>query len=126
MTSSSCSASQQSDHSGESTKEREVLFDGSSAAGKKRAREYAVDKNIPVPAEMSWDRNGGSSKHCIRYPFSKMDVTDSFFIAGGDHTHERYTIKSNVLAYARRHGVKFATRSVEENGVRGLRIWRIA
>lgn len=68
-----------------------------------------IDKGIPAPA---------SGRH-LKYPFAMMEIGDSFFVPT--------TTSSNILVCAYKHRPKrFTTRSVVENGVRGIRVWRIA
>lgn len=68
--------------------------------------ELLIQKGLPTP-----------NKRLNRYPFSKMEVGDSFFAP--------HTPAASILTSARRHRPKrFTTRSVVENGVRGVRVWR--
>lgn len=58
------------------------------------------------------------------YPFRKMEVNDSFLVKiekGESFKQIRSRLGSVVLNMKRTHGLKFATRTVEE----GIRIWRI-
>ena len=70
-----------------------------------------VDKNIPMPPRKT---NMGSSK----YPFPTMDVGDSFFLAGAAKG------KFGGLLYKNKPK-RFAPRNVVENGISGVRVWRI-
>ena len=58
-----------------------------------------------------------------RYPFSKMEVGDSFLVPlDGSSTHEvQSRLAANGGYWAKKLGVKFATRAVDE----GVRVWRI-
>lgn len=68
--------------------------------------ELPIQKGLPTP-----------NKRLNRYPFAKMEVGDSFFAP--------LTPSASILTSARRHLPKrFTTRSVVENGVRGVRVWR--
>ena len=76
----------------------------------------AVEKGIPIPAS----RGGGVSK----YPWADMtEVGDSFFVPNGP----RGAIYTAAIWYGTRHeGMKFACRTVIEDGVTGVRVWRTA
>ncbi len=68
--------------------------------------ELVIEKGLPTP-----------NKRLTRYPFAGMEVGDSFFAP--------LTLAASILTSARRHHPKrFTTRSVVENGVRGVRVWR--
>jgi len=69
---------------------------------------YPVEKNIPIPLV-----RGG--KGLRKWPIDKMEVGDSFFSLeyGG------------VRKSAKILGIKITTRQVEEDGVKGIRVWRI-
>lgn len=69
-----------------------------------------IDKDVPTPS-------GHWCENRFKYPFKNMEVGDSFFTDSA-----RVAVSSSAVAYARRNGVKFTTRS--ENG--GTRVWRIA
>lgn len=74
-----------------------------------------VDQGVPIPdSRFQWF--GGT-----RYPFKQMEVGDSFFVPGK-------TIQDlkGPLNYASCDCRRFTTRRVTENGITGLRIWRIA
>jgi hypothetical protein len=78
--------------------------------------EYPIEKNVP----MTWD--GAAS---LKYPFRKMVVGDSFFVPGGNIS------KLRDLSYAancsRDDGgpCVFRNKTVNEDGVRGVRVWRV-
>lgn len=61
---------------------------------------YMIEKNIPINEE--------------RFPFSQMEVGDSFLITDG-------TPKYLVYAHARRAKVKVATKNL----VAGVRVWLV-
>lgn len=71
---------------------------------------FVIEKGIPVP-----DSSCGRKPV---YPFSAMQVGDSFLVASG-HFDKVRTAASN---YGRRNGLKFATRK----GDAGVRVWRVA
>lgn len=67
-----------------------------------------INKGLPTP-------RGRKTK----YPFREMDVGDSFFAPGSSVI--------GIHGCARRHRpMKFTCRSMVENGVAGIRVWRIA
>ena len=70
-----------------------------------------IDKDIPIP------KISGRTGCPPKYPFRMMEVGDSFFIAG-----KSATISGLFLRYMPR---KFTCRSVVENDISGVRIWRI-
>ena len=53
----------------------------------------------------------------FKYPYLQMAIGDSFF-ATRKHL--------NVYTWTKTSGFKFTQRRVKENGVEGLRVWRIA
>jgi hypothetical protein len=72
-----------------------------------------IDRNveIPVPA-----KNSGRPPI---YPWRKLAIGDSFFAPG--KTHQTL----GATAGTRGPGIKVTTRAVTENGVSGVRVWRI-
>lgn len=67
-----------------------------------------INRGLPAP-------RGRKSK----YPFREMEIGDSFFAPGSSVI--------GIHGCARRHRpMKFTCRSVVENGVAGIRVWRIA
>ena len=67
-----------------------------------------ICKGVPTPT-------GRRSK----YPFRDMEIGDSFFSPGSSVI--------GIHGCARRHRPKrFTCRSVDEDGVAGIRVWRIA
>jgi len=76
--------------------------------------EFKIDKNVPIP-EGRW------GKRRKKYPFDEMEVGDSFFIHGG----KQESITSIMRHWREKLGHKYTTRSVVENGVKGVRVWRI-
>jgi len=71
---------------------------------------YPIDRGIPAPV---------GSTRTARYPFTILEVGESFFVPGA--VRQQFCI-----GYYSRNGKRFATCRVTEDGVRGLRIWRIA
>ena len=76
--------------------------------------ELKIDKNVPIPTLRR------------RYPFREMDIGDSFFVAlnpGQDIRVLQTSVKSASRGVG--NGFCITTRRVTEDGVRGLRAWRI-
>ncbi|WP_446903020.1 DUF7303 family protein [Burkholderia sp. YIM B11467] len=88
----------------------------SAAAAKpasKVAPEYVIEKGLPIPSS--------TRGRPQRYPFSKMEIGDSFFVSGEPAALLKEL--SNCANYHRRnHGGNFVVRSVKG----GVRAWRIA
>lgn len=72
-----------------------------------------VDHGIPVPPP--------HSPYQRKYPLNLLAVGDSFFVAG--KTRQQM---ASPIRYATCACRKFTSHRVIENGVRGLRVWRIA
>ncbi len=81
---------------------------------------YEIEKGVPLPE--------GAGKERQKYPFGEMRPGDSFFVPGGAtvNAHGNKSAYSAASNYGRAHGWKFSARTVTENGVKGVRIWRIA
>ena len=73
---------------------------------------FSIEKGVPIPES----RGGGRGK----YPFREMEIGDSFFVAGKSTAK----FSAHVHHHRKRHGLKFTTRTVTEDGVKGVRIWR--
>lgn len=72
-----------------------------------------IDKNIPVPVGTG------------HFDFSLFEVGDSSFLAGDNSRISRNSGYQSALRYGNLNGKKFAGRSVVEDGVKGVRIWRV-
>lgn len=80
--------------------------------------EVKIDKGVPMPGGKGIN---GTSK----YPFRDMEVGDSAFFAGsGPSGAEKNS--ADMWAKYNKNGCRFASRTVTENGVKGVRIWRTA
>lgn len=110
----------------------------------KTAGKFAIDSGIALPA-ISGRGKGGEV-----YPFDKLEVLQSFFVANSEgKPNAAKSLASTVSSATARYAVpspdgathvnkagatvptmvptrKFVVRSVEENGVAGARIWRTA
>lgn len=80
-----------------------------------------IEKNIPVPRQIR------SAHSLYKYPFHLLDEGDSVFIAKSyaDPKSIRAALSNRTRQDRDLLGRKFTTRSVTENGVEGLRIWRL-
>jgi hypothetical protein len=72
--------------------------------------EFKIDKGVPIPSRKMGGNGGGRPPF---YPCQSMDVGDSFFLPN-----------KKVFSYVS-HNRKFETRKIEENGIKGLRVWRV-
>lgn len=74
---------------------------------------YEIETDVPAPP-----LSHGNAK----YPWEKMEVGNSFFVPGGSVD----TIQKAGRAWAdRNHGGKFICRKAVEDGLAGVRAWRI-
>ena len=80
-----------------------------------------IEKNIPIPKKFLSPRRA-------KYPFSKMELLDSFFVEVRDTKHANQ-VRSNVYTCLKRHNeyhkqnIKLTGRYIKKDG--GIRIWRI-
>ncbi|MBN3822328.1 hypothetical protein G3O00_01680 [Burkholderia sp. Ac-20384] len=88
------------------------LSTGAARSTTKAAPAFVIEKGLPIPSPMR-----GRPQ---RYPFSRMEIGDSFFVAG----EQAALLKelSNCANYhRRRHGGNFVVRAVDG----GVRAWRV-
>lgn len=78
------------------------------------AQPIVINDDIPLPAQRLRGRPSP-------YPFSTMAVGQSFFTVAASST----AIYKSASYYGKCKGRKFTVRSVTENGVDGVRVWRI-
>ena len=85
--------------------------------------DWKIDKDIPVP--VGSDRRSGEQK----YPLNALEIGNSFFIPlekGDDLKRMANRLSQARQTYQKRHeGVRFTQRMWEEDGVIGVRIWRV-
>ena len=105
---------------------------------------FKIEDSIPVPTISGRGRGGNV------YPFDQLEVGQSFFVANSeDKPNAAKSLASTVSSATARYAVasedgatktnkkgetvpvmvetrKFFVRSVEENGVKGARVWRTA
>lgn len=68
-----------------------------------------IQKNIPYRADQKW-------------PFLKMEVGDSVRFVQSDPSAK--TAQRQCHSYGQMYDMKFKTKTVEENGIMVIRIWR--
>ena len=80
--------------------------------------EYKIEDGVPMPQCV-----GGLGRKA-KYPYRQLEVGQSFFWPN----IRVQSASTSACNTARRigNGVKFACRNVTENGVKGVRVWRIA
>lgn len=72
-----------------------------------------IDKGVAIPTGKT---GGGKSK----YPWSTMELNDSFYVAGAK-VETFYTLCSSA---SKKHGGKFICKKWQENGTSGVRVWK--
>lgn len=78
---------------------------------------FVIESGIPLAA-----RRKGQ-----KYPFDRLGVGDSFFVAGDkNHIASVRTLLSRQIRMGEHPGREFATRTVTEDAVKGVRVWRVA
>jgi len=76
-----------------------------------------IDKDVPIPP--SPGRKGNP------YPLAQMEVGDSFAAPYSDPT-SRWKICKTAHAHGHYYKRKYTTQSLVENGVKVVRVWRVA
>ena len=83
--------------------------------------EIKIDKGVPVPAAFTAKE---------KFPWLQMSVGDSFFApnyAQAKHLRKNGEKPLSVtFPRTKVPGSKWVTRTVTENGIRGVRVWRVA
>ncbi len=73
---------------------------------------YEIRDDVPIPTR----------PFIAKYPFAEMEIGQSFFVPGA--TTKKL---AGSLYYAHRAlGYKFVTRTVVENDLPGVRVWRLS
>ena len=88
-----------------------------------------IDKYIAIPQRKS--AAGNLLPKQEKYPWSHMKPGDSFFVPGAKScaTDNRPGVKTHMTlnnARQRFPGTKWTIRAVTENGVNGVRVWRVS
>lgn len=73
-----------------------------------------IDKGLPVPKRYKSGRP-------YMYPYEQMEIGDSFFVAKNRNGGGALVNHAKKVT-----GHTFTLRTVTENGVKGVRIWRTA
>lgn len=81
-----------------------------------------IDKHIPPPVARAFK---GKGNHLSAYPFREMAVGDSVFYAGANKRSAQHPAYMVARGIQKRDGLRFTLRSVVEDGVEGVRIWRL-
>ena len=83
--------------------------------------EIKIDKGVPMPSAFAAKE---------RFPWLEMAVGDSFFAPNyAQSKHMRKNGEktlSTTFPRTKVPGSKWVTRTVTENGIRGVRVWRVA
>lgn len=79
--------------------------------------EYNITKNIVIPPKQ---RPSNGPK---KYPFLEMEIGDSFFVPRLENGRLNYSATHALPKEARKN---ITARKVTENGVDGVRYWRLA
>lgn len=72
---------------------------------------YQVEKNVEMPSR---------GAHSV-YPFSNMEIGDSFLVASADKK-KAASIRACACTYAKKNSVRFTCKQVDG----GVRVWRTA
>ena len=86
------------------------------ATAKGLTRMFKIEKGVPMPLGA-----GSGPGFPRKYPFAEMEVGDSFFAPGITSRNI-----AGCFSHASKSGRKFCLRTLTENGVTGVRVWRIA
>lgn len=82
----------------------------STATARKPMTVFTIDKDVPIPTGTALDR----------FPFSKMEIGDSFFVPKDDISEN--TVRAYVSRYSKdRDDVAYKVGVVEG----GVRVWRV-
>ena len=73
-----------------------------------------IDDHVPPPPRKS-----------RRYPFRDMEPGQSVFFPGENKSDRQHPAYMAAKTLQKRHGLRFTLRSVIEDGVKGVRIWRV-
>ena len=80
-----------------------------------------IDKHVPLPAIRTYARKGGD----LKYPFRDMVPGDSAFFPGENKRDKQHPAFMAARNYVKRLGWRMTLRTVTEDGVKGIRIWRV-
>lgn len=71
--------------------------------------QFEIEDGVPIP-----------EKRTYKYPLSDLEVGQSIFVP--NETHNR--VRGHVESHKRRNGFDYVTRTVVENDIKGVRVWR--
>lgn len=91
------------------------------------APKFKIDKFVALP---KISRSATFQKPAI-YPWAHMQPGDSFFVPGGSvgKSDKRPGVKTQITAHGAKKkypGTTWAVRAVTENGINGIRVWRVS
>lgn len=91
---------------------------------------FKIEKNIPLPSALTARRTKRKSHGGLTGTMRRLKVGESFFYAmpeGADMLRFQGKITSTGAALRKRENSapRFAVRSVQEDGKRGCRVWRV-
>lgn len=83
------------------------------------ATTFKIDTDIPMPVR--------PAQNTASYPFKDLEIGQSFFVAlkAGEMPLNAAAIRARTY-WQHRLGTKYASRTVTEDGVKGLRFWRLS
>ena len=88
--------------------------------------EFKIEKGIKIPQMQirGYTFSNGMRSKQLNYPFSDMEVGDSFIISNeySRDTMQRKACAPRNWAYKRKNGWKFALRKTKDNKIR---VWRV-
>lgn len=86
-----------------------------------------IDKDIPIP-NANVRPFKGRNRYQSKYPFQQMEIGESVFypMDGAANTLKHTAYMAAATIQKRYPPLRFSGRTREENGVVGVRIWRIA
>jgi len=92
--------------------------------------EVEVESGIPIPPRSYSRKTGRFQQVNFRYPWSQMDVSDSFFVPlleGRNIRQHQVNVQvaAKTDATRSRKRRKYVTRIITHKGQRGVRVWRI-
>ena len=73
--------------------------------------EFVIDKDVPVPDKIKK----------YKYPLREMEIGDSFFIPARVPSQ----MSSYISVSKSATGFEYTSRSVIEDGIKGVRVWRV-
>lgn len=80
------------------------------------AAQFQIERGVEVPPPARLDR-------AIKYPFDKMELKDSVFIPDVK-APTIHACLTRFKKHPRGIGKKFSVRTLTEDGVAGVRVWR--